>query len=182
MKEHTKPNLKDQLEIIVESETQLFSHEATLWKGKGGQKVNKTSSTIYTKYDFHASWVLTQKQKQTIIDYLDSSSTYRSKDMKLQVRTQEGRQQLKNKLWWIRKIKELLYDILFEQPRRNLSTWEIRALKKKKTTSLSAEENQRLSRVKKMENQKWASKQKNKTKKMKQSQKKKNRGNKNFDE
>ncbi len=182
MKANTTNTLKDQLDQLIERDAQLFSHEATLWTGKGGQKVNKTSSTIHTTYDFPASSILTPSQKKKISAYLASNSTYRSKEMKLHVKTQEGRQQLKNKLWWVRKIKELLYEILYEKPRRKLSVWEIRKLKNKKTTALSDKENQRLSSYKKMQNKKWASKKKNKATKMKQSQKKKMRGKGGFDE
>ncbi len=182
MKDTSTQLLKDQLVHLVEAESHLFSHEATLWTGKGGQKVNKTSSTIHTTYNFHASKILTLKQKAKITAHLERTSTYRSKDMKLLVKTQESRQQLKNKLWWVRKIKELLHEILYTPPRRKLSTWEIRALKKKESTWLTHEENQRLSSYKKMSNKKRAAKKKNKTKKMRQSQKKKMRGKRNFDE
>ena len=181
MKEKTSASLKEQLEKIIESETQLFSHEATLGSGKGGQKVNKTSSTIQTTYDFTASSILTEKQKEKVIAYLSTSATYRSKDMKLKVKTQEGREQLKNKQWWIRKIKELLYEILYEQPPRNLSASELKKLKNQKTESLSDAQKQRLSSFKKMQNKKRAAKKKRKITKMRQSQKKKSRGKKGFE-
>ncbi len=182
MKEKPVSPLKEQLEHLVESETQLFSHEATLGTGKGGQKVNKTSSTIQTTYDFSASSMLTEKQKEKIIAYLSTNATYRSKDMKLKVKTQEGREQLKNKQWWVRKIKELLHEILYEKPRRKLSAWELKKLKNQKPESLNDAQKQRLSSFKKMQNKKRAAKKKNKVAKMKQSQKKKSRGKRGFEE
>ncbi len=170
-------NLKQQLEQLIETESQLFSHEATLASGNGWQKVNKTSSAIRTTFEFNDSKILDPKQKKKIAEYLSSNNTYRSKDAQLHVKSQVGRQQSKNKIAGIVKIKKLLHTILYEDAPRK-KTDSIQKIKRKikqknkgsKKVSLSSAEWKKL----KSDNKRTITKKR-------QSQKKKQRREKDFD-
>jgi ribosome-associated protein len=73
--------------------------------GPGGQNVNKVNSKISVRFDVPHSEILTEEEKEVILQRL---SSYLTKDGILQLASQESRSQLDNKEAVVAKLDALL--------------------------------------------------------------------------
>lgn len=83
--------------------------------GKGGQNVNKVSTKVELNFYVQDSLVLTQEQKDIILEKLASRI---NKEGVLQVIAQTERSQLKNKKVVLTKFEELIERAFFVQKKR----------------------------------------------------------------
>lgn len=86
--------------------------------GPGGQNVNKVESRVELRFRILDSQLLTEAQKQTLLQKLASKLT---QEGELLIATQEDRSQLRNKETALRKFHELLTKAL-HQPRPRKAT------------------------------------------------------------
>ena len=73
--------------------------------GKGGQNVNKVETMVMGYLDIHQSKVLTEKQKEIILNKLSNRI---NKSGELQIKSQTERSQLGNKTIVITRMNELI--------------------------------------------------------------------------
>lgn len=83
--------------------------------GKGGQNVNKVETMVEGNFDIAGSELLTDEQKTLISIKLANRI---NKEGFLQVRSQEHRSQLSNKLEVIQRINQLIFEALIRQKAR----------------------------------------------------------------
>ncbi|SNR75661.1 alternative ribosome rescue aminoacyl-tRNA hydrolase ArfB [Hymenobacter mucosus] len=83
--------------------------------GPGGQNVNKVESRVELRFRVADSQVLTDEQKQTLVQKLASRLTT---DGELLIAAQEDRSQLRNKETAIRKFHETLQKALYKPKAR----------------------------------------------------------------
>src|SRR6478609_3945211 len=86
--------------------------------GKGGQNVNKVETMVEGIFPVAASQVLSDEQKALIHQRLISRI---NNEGELQVRSQEHRSQLQNKMEVIRKINELIFESL-KKPKKRIAS------------------------------------------------------------
>jgi len=86
--------------------------------GKGGQNVNKVETMVAGIFPVAASELLSEEQKALIHQRLMSRI---NNDGELQVRSQEHRSQLQNKMEVIRKINELIFESL-KKPKKRIAS------------------------------------------------------------
>ncbi len=86
--------------------------------GPGGQNVNKVNSKISLRFDVPHSQILTEEEKQTIMQRL---SAYLTKDGVLYLSSQEKRSQLENKEAVVAKLQALLTKAFETKKRRKRS-------------------------------------------------------------
>ncbi len=86
--------------------------------GPGGQNVNKVNSKISLRFDVPHSQILTEEEKQTIMQRL---SAYLTKDGVLYLSSQEKRSQLDNKEAVVDKLQALLTKAFEKKKRRKRS-------------------------------------------------------------
>lgn len=86
--------------------------------GKGGQNVNKVETMVEGIFPVAASELLSEEQKALIHQRLMSRI---NNEGELQVRSQEHRSQLQNKLEVIRKINELIFESL-KKPKKRIAS------------------------------------------------------------
>lgn len=83
--------------------------------GKGGQNVNKVETMVEGNFHIEESQLLSAEQKERVILKLANRI---NKEGYLQVRSQEHRSQLSNKLEVIERINQLIFDSLIKQKAR----------------------------------------------------------------
>lgn len=83
--------------------------------GKGGQNVNKVETMVEGNFHVEGSKVLSEEQKSRIMVKLANRI---NKEGFLQVRSQEHRSQLSNKLEVIERINQLIFESLIKQKAR----------------------------------------------------------------
>jgi ribosome-associated protein len=86
--------------------------------GKGGQNVNKVETMVEGIFPVAASQVLSDEQKALIHQRLISRI---NNEGELQVRSQEHRSQLQNKMEVIRKINALIFESL-KKPKKRIAS------------------------------------------------------------
>jgi len=86
--------------------------------GKGGQNVNKVETMVEGIFPVAASELLSEEQKALIHLRLMSRI---NNEGELQVRSQEHRSQLQNKMEVIRKINELIFESL-KKPKKRIAS------------------------------------------------------------
>jgi len=86
--------------------------------GKGGQNVNKVETMVEGIFPVAASELLSEEQKALIHQRLMSRI---NNEGELQVRSQEHRSQLQNKMEVIRKINELIFESL-KKPKKRIAS------------------------------------------------------------
>jgi len=106
--------------------------------GPGGQHVNKISSKIELRFNISASKLLTDDQKQILIQKLKSRIT---ENGDLIITSQESRSQLKNKEIAVEKFYKLIEEALKPEKKRKatrptISSKEKRLEVKKKTSAI----------------------------------------------
>jgi ribosome-associated protein len=83
--------------------------------GKGGQHVNKVSTKVELNFDVANSKLLTEEQKQKILQKLFQ---YINKEEILKVIVETSRSQLENKNIALKKFKKLIHDCFKEKKKR----------------------------------------------------------------
>jgi ribosome-associated protein len=83
--------------------------------GKGGQNVNKVETMVEGYFEVNASGILTPEQKHRVFTKLQNRI---NSEGILQVRSQQHRSQLSNKLEVIRKVNELINHALVKEKKR----------------------------------------------------------------
>jgi ribosome-associated protein len=96
--------------------------------GKGGQNVNKVETMVEGYFDVAASQLLTPEQKTLVLEKLAHRLT---SEGLLQVKSQEERTQLGNKLLVIKKMNELVQKAMI-RPKKRVATKPSRAAKEKR--------------------------------------------------
>jgi len=86
--------------------------------GKGGQNVNKVETMVEGIFPVSASELLSEEQKALIHQRLMSRI---NNEGELQVRSQEHRSQLQNKMEVIKKINELIFESL-KKPKKRIAS------------------------------------------------------------
>jgi len=86
--------------------------------GKGGQNVNKVETMVEGIFPVAASGLLSEEQKALIHQRLMSRI---NNEGELQVRSQEHRSQLQNKMEVIKKINELIFESL-KKPKKRIAS------------------------------------------------------------
>ena len=86
--------------------------------GKGGQNVNKVETMVEGIFPVAASGLLSEEQKALIHQRLMSRI---NNEGELQVRSQEHRSQLQNKMEVIKKIDELIFESL-KKPKKRIAS------------------------------------------------------------
>jgi ribosome-associated protein len=114
--------------------------------GKGGQNVNKVETMVEGNWNIASSTLLTEDEKQLIIAKLATKITA---DGNLQVKSQEERSQLANKLLVVEKMNALITKALIV-PKKRKPTKPGKAAKEKRinTKKRTAEVKQTRMRVK----------------------------------
>lgn len=83
--------------------------------GPGGQNVNKVETKVELRFDIQASTLLTDTQKQKLLDKLQNQLV---QDVVLVITAQEKRSQLKNKELVVQKFYKMLEKALHERKKR----------------------------------------------------------------
>lgn len=96
--------------------------------GKGGQNVNKVETMVEGYFDVATSQLLTPEQKTLVLEKLAHRLT---SEGLIQVKSQEERTQLGNKLLVIKKMNELVQKAMI-RPKKRVATKPSRAAKEKR--------------------------------------------------
>lgn len=101
--------------VLIEEIKKELIFETSRSSGKGGQHVNKTESRVTLVWNFMESNLISEKEKQLIVDKVKS---YVSGNI-IRVSTEENRSQIKNKKKSIYKLKSILEEAFkVDKPRR----------------------------------------------------------------
>ncbi len=99
----------------VQALSKEFTFKAIRSSGSGGQHVNKVSSKVELSFNVSGSSVLSEKQKQRIVDKLGRKL---GKDTTLTLQCGTSRSQYKNKSMVIKRAIDLLKSALVVQKKR----------------------------------------------------------------
>ena len=99
--------------------------------GKGGQNVNKVETMVEGIFPIAASGLLSEEQKSIIHQRLMSRI---NNEGELQVRSQEHRSQLQNKMEVIRKINALIFESL-KKPKKRVTSKPTKASRERRLES-----------------------------------------------
>ncbi len=101
--------------VLIEEIKKELIFETSRSSGKGGQHVNKTESRVTLVWNFMESNLISEKEKQLIVDKVKS---YVSGNI-IRVSTEENRSQIKNKKKSIYKLKSILEEAFkVDKPRK----------------------------------------------------------------
>src|ERR1051326_2367963 len=100
--------------ILPHLDSEIF-FKASRASGKGGQNVNKVSSKVELNFDVSNSKLLTDGQKQKILEKLFQ---HINKEKILKVTAESSRSQLENKKIALKKFHKLLSDCFREKKKR----------------------------------------------------------------
>ncbi len=97
-------------------------------QGSGGQNVNKVATAIHLRFDVRKSTVLSDPQKEQILNYKDRRI---SKDGVIIIKSQQTRSQEKNRTIALQRLAQLIAAALVKVKRRKATRPSIASKKKR---------------------------------------------------